>query len=249
MADKKEFVKLWLSYESYFASYSDAEVGRLVRGMISYRATREQPVFGGNERFVWPAIQREIDEQIAALEAISTARSQAGKSGGRPKKDDSDDKPELDLVSNKKQKKQMLFDESKKSEGQGQGQGQGQCQGQGNSASQADLAALPPELREIASRWLDYKRERREGYKPTGLKSLLSQMTNKAARYGADAVRDVIDRSMSANYTGIVWDWLTEGRAAPQRGEKKPGYNVQRHGDKLTDLERQAIARMMEDDP
>ena len=105
MADKKEFVKLWLSYESYFASYSDAEVGRLVRGMISYRATREQPVFGGNERFVWPAIQREIDEQIAALEAISTARSQAGKSGGRPKKDDSDDKPELDLVPHKKQKK------------------------------------------------------------------------------------------------------------------------------------------------
>lgn len=86
MADKKEFVKLWLSYESYFASYSDAEVGRLVRGMISYRATREQPVFGGNERFVWPAIQREIDEQIAALEAISTARSQAGKSGGRRKR-------------------------------------------------------------------------------------------------------------------------------------------------------------------
>ena len=246
MADKKEFVKLWLSYESYFASYSDAEVGRLVRGMISYRATREQPVFGGNERFVWPAIQREIDEQIAALEAISTARSQAGKSGGRPKKDDSDDKPELDLVPHKKQKKQMIFDESKKSEGQGQGQGQGQ----GNSASQADLAALPPELREIASRWLDYKRERREGYKPTGLKSLLSQMTNKAARYGADAVRDVIDRSMSANYTGIVWDWLTEGRAAPEsKYHSKPGYGVQRHGDKLTDLERQAIARMMEDDP
>ena len=110
------------------------------------------------------------------------------------------------------------------------------------------MAALPPELREIASRWLDYKRERREGYKPTGLKSLLSQMTNKAAQYGADADRDVIDRSMSANYTGIVWDWLTEGRTAPQRGEKKPGYNVQRHGDKLTDLERQAIARMMEEE-
>ncbi|MFQ8836328.1 MAG: hypothetical protein ACLR8L_00210 [Oscillospiraceae bacterium] len=72
-------------------------------------------------------------------------------------------------------------------------------------------------------------------------------MTSKAARYGADAVRDVIDRSMSANYTGIVWDWLTEGRTAPQRGEKNRGITVQRHGDKLTDLERQAIARMMEE--
>lgn len=49
--------------------------------------------------------------------------------------------------------------------------------------------------------------------------------------------------------------WLNQGRwedelAAPEsKYHTKPGYNVQRHGDKLTDLERQAIARMMEDDP
>ena len=48
--------------------------------------------------------------------------------------------------------------------------------------------------------------------------------------------------------------WLNQGRwedelAAPEsKYHSKPGYNVQRHGDKLTDLERQAIARMMEDD-
>ena len=49
--------------------------------------------------------------------------------------------------------------------------------------------------------------------------------------------------------------WLNQGRwedelAAPEsKYHSKPGYGVQRHGDKLTDLERQAIARMMEDDP
>ena len=49
--------------------------------------------------------------------------------------------------------------------------------------------------------------------------------------------------------------WLNQGRwedelAAPEsKYHAKPGYGVQRHGDKLTDLERQAIARMMEDDP
>ena len=48
--------------------------------------------------------------------------------------------------------------------------------------------------------------------------------------------------------------WLNQGRwdddlAAPEsKYHAKPGYGVQRHGDKLTDLERQAIARMMEDD-
>ena len=42
----------------------------------------------------------------------------------------------------------------------------------------------------------------------------------------------------SYNSTGYIFE----------RAGKKPGYNVQRHGDKLTDLERQAIARMMEED-
>lgn len=61
MADKKEYVKLWVSYESYFEAFSDVEVGRLVRAMIKYRASREEPKFNGNERFIWPAIKRDID--------------------------------------------------------------------------------------------------------------------------------------------------------------------------------------------
>lgn len=48
--------------------------------------------------------------------------------------------------------------------------------------------------------------------------------------------------------------WLNQGRwedeiAAPEsKYHAKPGYGVQRHGDKLTELEREAIARMMEED-
>lgn len=48
--------------------------------------------------------------------------------------------------------------------------------------------------------------------------------------------------------------WLNQGRwedelAAPEsKYHAKPGYGVQRHRDKLTDLEREAIARMMEED-
>ena len=48
--------------------------------------------------------------------------------------------------------------------------------------------------------------------------------------------------------------WLNQGRwedelAAPEsKYHSKPGYGVQRHGDALTDFEREAIARMMEDD-
>lgn len=48
--------------------------------------------------------------------------------------------------------------------------------------------------------------------------------------------------------------WLNQGRwedelASPEsKYHAKPGYGVQRHGDKLTDFEREAIARMMEED-
>lgn len=48
--------------------------------------------------------------------------------------------------------------------------------------------------------------------------------------------------------------WLNQGRwedelAAPEgKYHAKPGYGVQRHEDKLTDFEREAIARMMEDE-
>lgn len=115
MAEKKEYVKLWLSYESYFEAFSDVEVGRLVRAMIQYRVSREEPKFNGNERFIWPAIRRDIDESLQAQEAVSSARSEAGKQGGRPKT-----------------KKANAFEESKKSYGQGQGQGQGQGSGQGH---------------------------------------------------------------------------------------------------------------------
>lgn len=108
MPDKKEYVKLWLSYESYFEAFSDVEVGRLVRAMMKYRASREEPKFNGNERFIWPAIRRDIDESLQAQESTSAARSEAGKQGGRPKA-----------------KKANAFGESKKSYGQGQGQGQG----------------------------------------------------------------------------------------------------------------------------
>lgn len=101
MAEKKEYVKLWVSYESYFEAFSDVEVGRLVRAMMKYRVSREEPKFNGNERFIWPAIRRDIDESLQAQEATSAVRSEAGKQGGRPKA-----------------KKANAFEESKESYGQ-----------------------------------------------------------------------------------------------------------------------------------
>ena len=119
MAESKEDVKLWLSYEDYFREYDDESIGAIVQAMLAYRKNGEQPQFEGPERFIWPAIQRDIDESIKAQEAASNAYRENGKKGGRP--------PKASGFSETKenQKNQSGFSETKKSQGQGQGQGQG----------------------------------------------------------------------------------------------------------------------------
>lgn len=127
MAEKKEYVKLWLSYRSYFEPYSAAEVGRLVLAMMEYRASGVEPEFSGSERFVWPAIKRDLDESLQAQECAAAVNRENGKKGGRPPKED---KPN---GFSENPKNPMGFEKSEKSQGlrtkekdKGQGQGQGQ---------------------------------------------------------------------------------------------------------------------------
>ena len=235
MGDKKEYVKLWLSYRSYFEAYSAAEVGRLVLAAMDYRESGAEPEFSGSERFIWPAIRRDIDESVAAQKAVSASRSEAGKQGGRPESEKANAFDE----SNEKQKKQMLSEESKKS--------YGQRKRTKEKDKDSILSPLPPTLRESVEKWVAYKGERREEYKPVGLQSLVTQITKAAEEYGEAAMIDVITRSMAANYKGIVFDWLKEASTRPAALGRaaKPGYGVQGHHDELNPLERAAVDRVM----
>ena len=60
----------------------------------------------------------------------------------------------------------------------------------------------------IIKEWVKYKSERRETYKPQGLKSFITEVQNNVDKYGEEAVGKVVRKSMSANYQGIVWEWL-----------------------------------------
>lgn len=237
MGDKKEYVKLWLSYRSYFEAYSAAEVGRLVLAAMDYRESGAEPEFSGSERFIWPAIRRDIDESVAAQKAVSASRSEAGKQGGRPESEKANAFDE----SNEKQKKQMLSEESKKS------YGQRKRTKEKDKDMDSILSPLPPTLREAVEKWVAYKGERREEYKPVGLQSLVTQITKAAEEYGEAAMIDVITRSMAANYKGIVFDWLKEASTRPASLGRaaKPGYGVQGHHDELNPLERAAVDRVM----
>lgn len=89
-------------------------------------------------------------------------------------------------------------------------------------------SSLPPsadfgtELQLALSDWLAYKQEKRQGYKPTGLRSLVTQVRKHAEQYGEDAVARLIRDCMASNWQGIIWDKLStpgaeENRPAPRR--------------------------------
>lgn len=80
MADT--YIKIWDTYESYFEPLSTAEVGRLVLAMMKYKSSGTEPELNGNERYVWPAIKRDL---IKDAEYIESKRI-SGKAGGESKR-------------------------------------------------------------------------------------------------------------------------------------------------------------------
>ena len=83
--------------------------------------------------------------------------------------------------------------------------------------------------------WLTYKHEKRQDYKPTGMKSVLTQIEKKIAEFGESAVIDVIQLSMSNNWKGIIWDRIkpTTGKGATTNGNHPKGNS--QNGDDSTE--------------
>lgn len=68
--------------------------------------------------------------------------------------------------------------------------------------------------------WVLYKIEKRQPYKETGFKSMLTQIEKGAAEYGDAAMISVIQESMSSNYQGIMFDRLGRSRKPQSKNVK-----------------------------
>lgn len=79
------------------------------------------------------------------------------------------------------------------------------------------MQGWPEELKQAVRDWLSYKGEKRQGYKETGLRALLSQIWKAANAHGNAAVCEVIRNSMASGYTGITLDRLTNAPAQKPR--------------------------------
>lgn len=86
--------------------------------------------------------------------------------------------------------------------------------------------SFSPDLKSKIQEWLTYKSERKEGYKPTGKKSLLTMLENKAKQYGEAAVIATIDQSMASGWKGLFWDKLEKAKGNTKTSHSDASYNI-----------------------
>lgn len=65
-----------------------------------------------------------------------------------------------------------------------------------------DLSIVEEQYLPIVNDWLQYKKERKEGYKPTGFKTFYNHLI-KLSNNNPVLARKIVDKSMSSNYAGI----------------------------------------------
>jgi len=58
--------------------------------------------------------------------------------------------------------------------------------------------------------WLEYKKEKRQAYKPRGLKALIKKTNEYVGVYGVDTVVELIEHCMANNWQGIIWSKLKQ---------------------------------------
>lgn len=242
----KEYVKLWLSYEAYFEPLGAAEVGRLALAMMKYKSQGVEPVFTGNERFVWPAIKRDIDEANQAAADYSERQSANGKKGGRPRKSEDDGK------ANESQKTQPFLQKPKKGMDKGlrtmdnsppiSPNGDNPPSGgdlvpdqtpkarpkpKSNAGREAvDAWTQDPELRELLYEWLEVRKAQRAANTAGAIGQNLKKLPDLAQESGLsmqEYLREVIRRSWRAFYP--IRDYQGGQIAAPARKDDGRGFD------------------------
>lgn len=84
--------------------------------------------------------------------------------------------------------------------------------------------------------WLAYKAERREGYKPTGLKSFVTHLANSVKRHGEAEIIRRLQKAMAQNWKG--WDFGDEPRPGARRGDfhSGPGHLFDPHSETRNEI-------------
>ena len=198
----RDYICLYHSYLDAIQALGDAERGRLLTAMLEYSITGAAPQLGGNERYIFPLIKAQIDRDRDRYNSKCAQNAESAR-----KRTQANASERYQTQANGSEGSQ----DKGKDKGKGKGKGEGKDKDDspdGENAPELEKCGFSPALRAAVEDWLAYKRERREAYKPTGLKALLMQISSAASAHGDAAVIGVIRQSMSSGYKGITFDRL-----------------------------------------
>lgn len=204
----RDYICLYHSYLDAIQALGDAERGRLLTAMLEYSITGAAPQLGGNERYIFPLIKAQIDRDRDRYNSKCAQNAESARKRTQ---------------ANASERYQTQANDSEGNQDKGKGKGKGKDKGEGKdkddspdgeNAPELEKRGFSPALRAAVEDWLAYKRERREAYKPTGLKALLTQISSAASAHGDAAVIGVIRQSMSSGYKCITFDRLGQSHIA-----------------------------------
>lgn len=224
----RNYIAIPYDYLEEMADLNDAEFGRLVRAVLIYGSTGETVALCGNERFLYRRAIMQEQRFQSSYDELSARNGKNGKKGGRPKKNaKTEENPEQPNETKENRKKPTETEDNPekpsetqitdtKTETETKTDTLPSTEGESISADALE-ARFSGELLAVVRDWFAYKKERRDGYKPTGRKALLTKIEKQAQRYGERAVIDVIRLSMENNWKGIIWDYLEPDRGGSVR--------------------------------
>lgn len=206
----KCYVKAFFDWIEQVSALEDDEKGRLFVAILEYARSGEVPDMQGRESILFPVFKSQIDRDMES----SVKQSENGKKGGRPRA-----KTESKENQNKPKETKRKLTKANKEEEKEKDKEKDKDKEEEDTPPNPPLQGVSPQLEAVFADWLQYKHERREDYKPTGLKALQTQIINNAARYGEQAVIDLIRECMGNNWRGIIFDKLDERRGGSRRNQ------------------------------
>lgn len=199
---------------TFYRSYRDAlrelppkEFKAAVMAICDYALDETDPSLSGIPNSVFILIRPTLDS--GRIKALNRANKNASKQ---------------EQSKNKRGTKQ----EQKPKEEEGEKEGEIEVEKERENDSSIPPTPLSstgfsPALQSALESWLRYKAEKHQSYKPEGLKALIGEIRNNAARYGEGAVIGLIGKCMSSNWQGIIWDRLKKAEAESGTWHYDPG--------------------------
>lgn len=100
-----KYLKVSTDFSKAILPLNDAEKGRLFDMMLRYAAAGEEPSdFRGNERFIWPTVKLNIDQERAISEKRTASGCKGGKANGSKTKQNEAKRSKLKQIEAKEEK-------------------------------------------------------------------------------------------------------------------------------------------------